>query len=166
VRALALTGLGPSRILEALDAYVQRYGAGRLATVVYAQLDLSLRELRYACAGHPPPVLLQPNGPVSFLWDGRSEPLAVEANIFAARAEARQVLEPGSAIVFYTDGLADRRSHPDEDGLERLRSTIADHRAEPVGSMATTLLRELRDDAHPDDACILVAALTAGRGRG
>jgi phosphoserine phosphatase RsbU/P len=168
VRALALTGGGPSQVLEALDSYVQRYGVGRLATVVYAEVDLTRCELRYACAGHPPPVLIEPDGPVSLLWEGRSPPLAVDLNTFAPRAEAAQIIEPGSGLVLYTDGLASRRSHPGENGLERLRGMIAGHRDSPVASMAPTILRELRDDEHPDDACILAARLgtsQSGTGR-
>jgi phosphoserine phosphatase RsbU/P len=159
VRALALTEATPSQVLQALDSYVYRYGVGRLATVVYATLDLSLRELRYACAGHPPPVLLAPSGLVSFLWEGRSPPLAADANMLGKRPEARHILEAGSGLVLYTDGLASRRSHPREDGLERLRSIIATHRDSPMASMAPTVLRQLRDDEYPDDACILAVRL-------
>ena len=46
-----------------------------MTTVAYAQLDVTSGELLYACAGHPPPVLLAPDQAPCFLWEGRSVPL-------------------------------------------------------------------------------------------
>ena len=60
VRALASTGLPPGRLLDALDAYAERHEVGQMTTLIYAQLGLGSRRLRYACAGHPPPLILGP----------------------------------------------------------------------------------------------------------
>ena len=58
VRAVADPGVGPARLLERLDRFVEQVEAASMATLAYAELDLATGEFRYACAGHPPPVLL------------------------------------------------------------------------------------------------------------
>ena len=58
VRAYALTVRGPAELLDALDRYARHHHIGRLTTLIYADLDLRTRHLRYAVAGHPPPILI------------------------------------------------------------------------------------------------------------
>ena len=67
----------------------------------------SRRTLRYACAGHPPPVLVDATGPTSCGTDGRHR----SAPLWSAgpRSEAATILAPGSRLVLYTDGLVERR---------------------------------------------------------
>jgi len=55
LRGLALTGHGPGTVIEGLDRFARTSAASTMATVAYAELDLTANELRYACAGHPPP---------------------------------------------------------------------------------------------------------------
>ncbi len=58
VRALAVGRPEPGALVDALEGYSRRHAVGRLATLVYADLDLAGGRLRFACAGHPPPVLV------------------------------------------------------------------------------------------------------------
>ena len=59
-----------------------------------------------ARAGHPPPLVLAPDGP-HFLEGGRSVPIgAADPAVFR---EASAVLPPGSSLLLYTDGLVERR---------------------------------------------------------
>jgi PAS domain S-box-containing protein len=157
VRALASTGLAPGPLLEALDQYAGRHGVGELATVVYAQLALGPRTLRYACAGHLPPALVPPDGPPRLAWGGRSLPLDAHAGPPRPRAEGEEALAPGTAVLLYTDGLVERRSEPISDGLDRLLAEAAAHRAAGAAGLAGALVRRLRDAEHPDDVCLLAA---------
>ena len=157
VRALASTGLGPGRLLEALDAYSDRHGVGLMTTLICAQLGLGSRRLRYACAGHPPPLILGPGDEPSFAWEGRSTPLGVRIASEGPRAEAALTLEPGSTVLLYTDGLIERRSESLNDGLDRLLRQVAAHRDDATATLAATVVRELHDPAHVDDVCLLAA---------
>jgi serine/threonine-protein kinase RsbW len=67
LRALAAAELGPAGVLRRLDAFAEQVPRGRMATVAYAELDLDSGRLRYACAGHPPPLLVDPEGSVELL---------------------------------------------------------------------------------------------------
>jgi serine/threonine-protein kinase RsbW len=157
VRALASTGLGPAALLDGLEAYVERHGVGRMATVVYAELDLATRRLRYACAGHPPPAILAPGQEPLFAWEGRSLPLDALIALDEPRGEASLSLAPGTTLLLYTDGLIERRSSNVAEGLERLLRELASRREEP--GLAHAVVRALEDRDHPDDVCLLLARL-------
>jgi phosphoserine phosphatase RsbU/P len=161
IRALALTGLRPGPLLDALDRFASRHAVGRMTTVVYAELHLGTNELRYACAGHMPPVLGAPGGDVRFLDDGRSLPLDAGVDR-GPRAEATVTLEPGARIVLYTDGLVERRTRPLGDGLARLLDEI---RAAGEPLSPAELARRMEDRSQPDDVCVLSAAVVARPGR-
>jgi len=153
VRALASTGLRPKSVLDALDAYADRHRVGQMTTLICAQLGLSSRRLRYACAGHPPPVILSPGEEPSFAWDGRSTPLDVAGE--DPRPEAALTLPAGSTVLLYTDGLVERRSESLTDGMERLLRAVALHREETAAALAAAVVRALHDPAHVDDVCLL-----------
>jgi phosphoserine phosphatase RsbU/P len=158
IRALASTELAPGPLLEALDGYVGRHGVGGMATVVYADLDLDSRRLRFACAGHPPPALVAPEEDPRFLWEGRSTPLLVRLND-EPRAEGSCGLPPGSLLLFYTDGLIERRDQSIDAGMERLLEETRSHREEPPETLVASLLHAVESSEHRDDACALAALL-------
>jgi PAS domain S-box-containing protein len=160
VRALAVTGLGPAALLGALDEYARRHGVGQMATLAYAQLDLASLALRYACAGHPPPLVLAPGQEPRFAWEGRSVPL----DAFRARRprdEATLDLQPGGALLLYTDGLIERRARSLDEGLERLCAAAREHAAAPAGALAGALVRTQREGVAADDVCLLAARIAA-----
>jgi PAS domain S-box-containing protein len=160
VRALACTGLGPAALLGALERFGRRHDVGETATLVYAELDLSTAELRYACAGHPPPALLDPDDAPELLWQGRSRPLGVDGPA-EQRPEGHRRLAVGSTVVLYTDGLIEDRARPGEDGLVRLVSAMHGRALEPVDALAAGLADALAPSPRADDVCVLTARLTA-----
>ena len=126
-----------------------------MTTLICAQLGLGSRRLRYACAGHPPPVILSPGEEPSFAWEGRSTPLDVTIASDGPRREAAVTLPPGSTVLLYTDGLVERRSESLTDGLERLLRAVALHREESAEALVAAVRRALHDPAHVDDVCLL-----------
>jgi phosphoserine phosphatase RsbU/P len=159
VRALAATGLGPGPLLDALDVYSQRHGIGQTATIVYGELDLVSHELRFACAGHPPPILMRPGDEPCLVWDGRSPPLAALPMRPRPRPEAARSLTPGTSIVFFTDGLVERRAKPLTQSLDQLVEQVAAHRESSAATLAGAVVAALGEDEHADDTCLLVARL-------
>ena len=97
VRALALTQPGPAAILSALDAYAVRHDVGEMTTLVLAQIDIQNRHVRYACAGHPPPLLVSPGESPRFLLDGRSMPIHLQEEPTAGRERAYRRATPRCA---------------------------------------------------------------------
>ena len=160
VRALAATGLPPGALLERLDEYVRRHDVGKMCTLVYAELDLARGTLRFACAGHPPPLLAVPGEEARFAWGGRSTPLDAFGPGFP-RDDATESLRPGSMVLLYTDGFVEERSRPLDDGMERLRGTVAAHSADALPTILGEVVSVAPESHHADDICALVARLAS-----
>ena len=95
VRAFAMEGLGPAELLARLSRFAETVAEAACATVAYAVLDPGDGEVRYACAGHPYPLLLTAGGSARLLRDGRGGPLAGWSS--AGYAEGRARLSAGDA---------------------------------------------------------------------
>jgi serine phosphatase RsbU (regulator of sigma subunit) len=91
------------------------------ATALAAIYDPQLRELTIATAGHP--------GPMICLADGGSEELIAKGTVLGLgemhRSETTAFIPPGSAVVFFTDGLTELTRDID-DGYRRLRIALAE----------------------------------------
>jgi hypothetical protein len=120
-----------------------------MATVAYAELDLKTNELRYACAGHPPPVV-QIAGEVRFLERGRTTPLAALPDPIRCD-EGTEAFPPGSVLVLYSDGLIERRGEQLDQGMARLRRVLRDAPSEHPEALADLLLAELIEEIPQDD---------------
>ena len=164
VRALAPSSGGPGELLSRLDRFVESVPAAVCSTVVTAVLDVPTGRLTYACAGHPPPMLLEPDGAVRTLWGGRSLPLGVRPHL--ERDEATVELAPGSRLLLYTDGLVERR----DVSLGRRLDELADELAATSGLRSEEQLREIESrmlgPTHAlDDVCLLLLSVHGRPGR-
>ncbi|MGI9019099.1 MAG: ATP-binding SpoIIE family protein phosphatase [Solirubrobacterales bacterium] len=118
VRAYALEGLRPSVVLERTDAFAQELERRGMATMQYGVLDPETGNLRFASAGHPPPLILRPGGAAVFAEGRPGSPLGTVT--FPSYEESVMALEPGSVVLLYTDGLVERPTVPLSDGLGAL----------------------------------------------
>jgi PAS domain S-box-containing protein len=156
VRAFASIGLPPAAVLTALDEFSRRH---RMTTLVYAELGIETGSLRFACAGHPPPIVVEPVGDPAVAWEGRSVPINAYPGL-GSRPEAGRSLQPGSTVVLYTDGLVEHRDRPQDDGIAKLLDELAGRRRQPFKGLAQSVVRTLREPANADDICMLAAQLT------
>jgi serine/threonine-protein kinase RsbW len=161
LRALALSGLRPEEVFEYLDSFVAQVPNAQGATIAMAQLDLADGQMHLACAGHPPPVLMAPGAEPELVWEGRSAPLGAYTRS-GRRRQTTIMLEPGTRVLFYTDGLVERRDRPIDVGIERLVEAFARRRDEPLASLGQSLDRELLAEQHgADDVCMLAVMFSA-----
>jgi anti-sigma regulatory factor (Ser/Thr protein kinase) len=154
-RALALSMTEPSAILASLDRFAGGVDGAFFSTILTLLLDPSRNELRYASAGHPPALVIEPDGSTRFLEGGRSVPLGLPFEL--PRPQAQERLGKGSILVVYTDGLVERREEPLDRGLERLAGVASRVRAGSLTEISDGLLELVADDRHDD-----VALLTIG----
>jgi PAS domain S-box-containing protein len=118
-RAYGLVVGSPAEVMARINRLVMTGGEEAMATLIYLVLDRETGEVAYTSAGHPPPLVLAPDG-ARFLEGGRSVPVgAAEPAVFR---ENTSVLPPGSSLLLYTDGLVERRDAP----LERRLRELAD----------------------------------------
>ncbi len=122
LRAYALEGHPPAETLKRLDRLLQSTRERGMATVGYAVLDTANGELRYASAGHLPPILIASGQGAQLMEVPKAPPLGTLP--FPGYSEAEVTLAPGDALLLYTDGLIERRGEPLTAGLERLRMTV------------------------------------------
>ncbi len=169
------TGGTPAEGLTTLDRAIAGLDVGTLATVLTARVEQTAddraagrRTLRWCNAGHPPPLLADPQGRVRLL-EGRDLLLGVDPSV--DRHDLTAVLEPGSVLLLYTDGLVERRGEDLDAGTARLVATVgrlvqaglpleelcdrvlADLPARPQDDVALVALRAHPEDrARPDEA--------------
>ena len=159
LRAHALMGGTALDILLRADEFHRHFGEGELVTLLIGVLGRDLRTFRYVSAGHPPPLVVGPDGAgAAFASDHRANPpLGLpQAPTFV---EEEVAVLPGTSILLYTDGLIERRDRSLDVGLERLQldrrggaERIADQRGD-----RTELLEGMIEGPRPtDDVALLV----------
>lgn len=154
LNALARTTDSTAEAVSRLDLFAQPIEGARAATLVYCIVDPDAGTVRYTTAGHPPPLVVAPDGRTSFLREAGSWPLAV-ADPGSARREAVARLAPGSTLVLYTDGLVERRGQDVDTGMRRLAAEAARRAELPVERLCDELLEVLVGDARRDDVAIV-----------
>jgi anti-sigma regulatory factor (Ser/Thr protein kinase) len=152
VRAYALEDWAPAAVLEHLNALTKATDQGDMATLIYATFDPYSAELRFASAGHPPPLVVAPDGTARFLEGGRSVPTGVVSD--TGYEEATTTLEPGATLVLYTDGLIERRGSTLDAGMETLARAAAEVPSLDTSALRDHLLRHQPPNAE-DDVAVL-----------
>jgi PAS domain S-box-containing protein len=152
--ALAVRSDAPGVVLEMLDRFAERIDGGEAATAAFAIIDTACGSMRYACAGHPPPLLIEPGEPPRFLEQGRSWPLGI-GHRDRSRPDAVVRLRPGSAVVFYTDGLVERRRTSLDERLAALADAAGAGPVDDPAVLCDRLFDTLLDDNPRDDVAAL-----------
>jgi serine phosphatase RsbU (regulator of sigma subunit) len=123
-RAFALAdnaSRSPGEVLTRLNRYQLALAEQELFTVIYAIVDPRHRRVCWASGGHPPPLLRTANGETRFLEGGG----AVMGVWDALYADAEDTMGPGDVLIFYSDGLVERRGESLDTGLRRLSDAAA-----------------------------------------
>ncbi len=166
LRSIAVTtGAGPAEVLERVDRALRTLQSDAVATAVVARIEQSPQEeasgrthVRWSSAGHPPPMLVAADGTVTSLTAGRPNPL-LGVVPDADRTEAEVVLERGATVVFYTDGLVERRDESLRDGIERLRTTLDELGGLSLDDVCDELLARLLPERPSDDVALVAIRL-------
>ncbi|WP_214367626.1 SpoIIE family protein phosphatase [Pseudonocardia sp. H11422] len=159
LRALAFDSDGdPSYVLRRLDRVASRLDVTRFTTLLYGRVlragDRTL--FRWSNAGHPPPILVGPDGTPRYIPGGVDVVLGVEPDL--PRRDTEIELVPGSTLLLYTDGLVERRSDPDDRGAARLLDLVRLGAGLPLAAFCDHLVRGAVSDTGDD---IVVLALRA-----
>ncbi len=163
LRAYAVQDPSPATVVRSLNGLVCELSTPTMVTLTYAVLDPSTRELRLTSAGHPPGILIGPEG-ASRLSGAHSPPLGVTAELRAF--EERHQLAAGVTLLLYTDGLVERRGESIGVGLDRLVAAVDDAHDEDLEALADRVLAGLVDPARLGDDVALVLLRTPPLGSG
>ncbi|MEO3975630.1 SpoIIE family protein phosphatase [Streptomyces sp. CAU 1734] len=165
VRTLADIDLPPDELLTHFDDVVLRLasetgtegeGAGDVgATCLYAVYDPVSKRCSLASAGHPPPVVVSPDGTAELLDMPVGPPLGLGGLPFES---AEITLPEGSLLALYTDGLIEARGRDLDVGLDALRRALT-RPAPSLEELCDGVVSELLPSA-PEDDTVLLAART------
>jgi anti-sigma regulatory factor (Ser/Thr protein kinase) len=153
LRAYALEEPSPAEVVSRLDRLVSRLLVSEIVTLVYLVLDLDSGMVRFANAGHPPPLVVGLGGQASFLEDGLGSPLGCDDPGTPAEASFRLV--PDSTLLLFTDGLVEQRGASIDEGLERL-ATVATDCGQDIQAFCEQLLCSMVEGDTADDVALLV----------
>ncbi|WP_282944936.1 SpoIIE family protein phosphatase [Cellulomonas endometrii] len=161
VRAYAFEVTEPGPVLERVDQLVGGMRIPRSAGLVLTTLTRRPPQdadgcptwhLEYSRAGHLPPLLVR-GGEVVLLDEAGGALIGFGEG---ARRTARHDLRPGDVLVFYTDGLIERRDRALLDGLNALREVAAGASAVDAAGIGEELLSRLADSPEDDIAVVVV----------
>lgn len=151
----------PSAILTVLENAMACFGPATTATVLLAQLQPADRVdrwvMRWSNAGHPPPALLSADGSARLL-ESEAEPLLGWLRP-APRSDHTTELDQGSSVIFYTDGLVERRHRryvTTDDSLVQILSGMQDLSAE---DLCDHILARHGRSRFEDDVALMVVRL-------
>ncbi|MFG1926418.1 SpoIIE family protein phosphatase [Cryptosporangium sp. NPDC048952] len=149
--------------LRAIDRVARRRPQAHAATVCIAVLDTATGEIQYCTAGHPPPLVLSPDGTARYLPPSGAGPLGTGAT-FEIRSDR---LTEDDVVLLYTDGILERPGRDHAAGTVELARTAGDAMADHIvrNSGLTTVQRVtdqvveilVRVTGHRDDLTLLAA---------
>ncbi|MFF4957664.1 SpoIIE family protein phosphatase [Streptomyces sp. NPDC001222] len=162
--SLAALDLAPDEVLAHLDDLMLRLGeearpeaandpvetqsaTARCTCVIY---DPANHRAEVACAGHPPPVLVHPDGHVQPIDAPSGPPLGNGSAPFAAWETQ---LPEGTLIALYSEGLV---GSPAADGIARLQSILGQPHASVQEACDAVIYSEL-SGRQPQDVVLLLA---------
>jgi serine phosphatase RsbU (regulator of sigma subunit) len=163
LRIYANASSGPAGALGAINRHLcQFHGEPPLVALFLAALDFETGEIAYSNAGQPAPLLVRRNGSAQALREGGPLLGATEGAAFAC---GRTRLEPGDALIVYSDGIVECRDAAEQEfGTERLLAAARGAAQCSASKMLFSLLGAVQDFAgnHPrsDDLTLMVVRRT------
>lgn len=150
MRGLAITGAGPGQLLSWLNIVAHHLTEQVTATAVCGLYDPETRILRWARAGHLPPVLVRGKEATTLPLLGG---LLLGALAETEYQEDMVQLHAADTLLMYTDGLIERRDTSVQDSLDHLLTT-AKAPAPNLERRLDRLLTHSESDTD-DDTCII-----------
>jgi PAS domain S-box-containing protein len=156
---------GPGEVLRGLDASMAQLDVGTYATAAVARFEQTdderargVTRMRLSNAGHLPPLVINPDGSLAALADWRGE-LLLGVDPATPRGESVVVLDQGTTVLLFTDGLIERRGGDLDDGMARLREAATELAGRPLPELCDELLDRLVHGRPEDDVALVAIRL-------
>lgn len=119
----SFSAVRPAEVLRRLNlVFPMDHRNPQYMTMIYGLLKVSTGEVRYACGGHPGPILARSDGTVESI-DGGSRPVGMFAD--TTYEEKVLTLGPGDRLFLHSDGLYEQTNGDEDFGRQRLREMLA-----------------------------------------
>ena len=161
----ATTGASPSEVLTRLDGAMELLQVDTSATAVVArfeqtpaEIEQGVTRMRWSNAGHPPPMVINPDGKVVMLATAEADLLlGIDAKV--ARTETEVTLQRGATVLLYTDGLVERRGQSINEGLDLLRQTLVELAECSLEDLCDQVLSRMVPERGEDDVALAAVRL-------
>src|SRR5262249_40920270 len=151
-RSFSLLELAPHEVLRLVDRKIELFELNTTVTIACAVMTPPFDHMQLAIAGHPSPVIAEPDRETAFASAEVGPMLGLGDAV--PRCSTEIPIPPGATVAFFTDGLVERRREPIDEGLERLRDAVF---AGPSPSVVHSIMRQLIGNTAPeDDVAVLV----------
>ena len=158
LRAYAVLDPAPATVLARMDELVMSQPLNeQLIVLAYGLVSPDRSALRLALAGHPPPLVVAPDGTVDVLVGGSGPALGLGAGPWQ---EATVDLRPRPLVMLYSDGVVESRRRDLFDGIDELVGHIAaiPARRRQPRDLCTRLAHLMADGASDDDVTLIALA--------
>jgi serine phosphatase RsbU (regulator of sigma subunit) len=154
LRGLAVTGAEPGELIGKLNYTTCLFAEDVTGTVICGRYSPRSQMLRWARAGHLPPVLVRDGtATVQPMPDG----MLLGVQLDNEYEQLSLQLARGDTLIFYTDGLIERRAASISDALAEFAAAAVP--ADPdLDAHASRILASAVSDTG-DDACLLAARI-------
>ncbi len=160
-RAFASDSVSAAALCQKLNGVIcNNIAPDKFITFCCCTIDATERRLRYANAGHWPPILFRSSGTPVFLKEGGT-PLGIFPDGNYKEAEVQ--LEPGDRLVLYTDGVTEAMN---SDGQEFGKQKLVELGSRNLALSAADLLETIRKEvagftggSFQDDFTLVVVAV-------
>lgn len=127
----------PAALVSRLNELIIDAATGQYSTMFFAVYDRATRMLRAVNGGHVPPVLLRQDGAHRIMASG--PPLGLLAHVNYVEEQLR--LDPGDALICYSDGLTDAQNPAGEWWSESgFYSSLVSAAGRPVAEMVNHVM--------------------------
>ena len=154
LRAIALSEPSPWEILRLLDGILRSEDENSFVTAFVGVFDIQTKQLRFANAGHPPPLLRLADGEVQEVWK-TGAPLGLRSNDDAL--DTTLDIPCASVLLLYTDGLTES-THDVVAGEARLKAALAEGKLIAGPRPALALREALLQGGSPDDVAMMTVS--------
>jgi serine phosphatase RsbU (regulator of sigma subunit)/PAS domain-containing protein len=150
------SGASPAGVLSRVASAMAGLGMDTIATAIIVKLVRDpvsgLTRMLMSNGGHPPAVVLRPDGSTLLLEEhGTLLGLVAEGQ----RSDQALELEPGSVVLLFTDGLVERRGESLDVGFAQLRFVIEAAAGLSLHDLLDHVHREMVPPEHEDDVAVL-----------
>ncbi|WP_309649454.1 SpoIIE family protein phosphatase [Nocardioides sp.] len=152
----------PAAVLSGLDRAIHGLEVEAVATALLVRVDRSSEEgarplqLTWSNAGHPAPLVLEPDGSVHAVDAQHDVLLGVEPS--TPRRDLRCSLAPGASLLLYTDGLVERRDATFDEGVAWLQAAVAGRQDLTAAELSDHVIGQLGQPIADDIALLVVRA--------
>jgi serine phosphatase RsbU (regulator of sigma subunit) len=158
LRAYALESNDPADVLSRLDRKISIFEPGAMATAIYVVIEPSLESMHLSVAGHPPPLMAEPDRAAEIVAVRPDLPLGADPR--RARRRITLPFPPDALLLLYTDGLIERRGQTLDVQLDRLRAAVTAAPAETVCARVMSTL--IGGEPAVDDVAVLATRRNPG----